>query len=54
MPNKQESRSVASVGIRCPLIVAPSCPVFDLLASFQKGHSHLALVSDDPHAALKW
>lgn len=43
-----------SLDLRCPIIVAPSCPVIDLLASFQKGHSHLALVSVDPHAALKW
>lgn len=47
-------RPVASLALRRPLMVAPDCPLIDLLNAFQEGRSHLALVAKEPHAALDW
>ncbi len=38
--------------MRCPIFVAPSCPLIDILSTFQLGRAHLALVSNAPEAAL--
>lgn len=38
--------------VRCPIVVAPSCPLIDILSTFQLGHAHLALVSEAPEETL--
>jgi hypothetical protein len=38
--------------VRCPVVVAPSCPLIDILSTFQLGHAHLALVSEAPEETL--
>lgn len=47
-------RPVASLALRRPLLVAPDCPLIDLLNAFQEGRSHLAVVAKEPHQALDW
>ena len=47
-----QERAVESLGLRCPVLVAPDCPLMDLLCTFQLGRSHLALVSRRPDEAL--
>lgn len=41
----EENRPVSQFGLRAPIVVDPSTSLYDLLNLFQKGKSHLALVS---------
>jgi hypothetical protein len=34
-------------------MVAPSCPLIDILSTFQMGKAHLAVVSAQPEEALR-
>lgn len=43
---------VENLPLREPLFVQPSQSLFDLLQLFQESHCHLAVVSEDPVAAL--
>ncbi len=40
--------------LRCPIAASPDCPLIDLLNAFQEGRAHLAVICDDPVAAMDW
>lgn len=43
-----DERKISSLGLRYPLPVSPDTPLLELLNLFQRGLSHLALVTDQP------
>lgn len=45
-----DCRTVASLGLRMPLVVDLKYPLMDLLKEFQTGRSHIAIVCSDPKA----
>lgn len=46
--NPRDNRKISTLGLRKPLVVGLEHPLLDLLTEFQKGASHMAIVSDRP------
>ncbi|CAD7948191.1 unnamed protein product [Amoebophrya sp. A120] len=46
--NPDDKRKIAGLGLRKPLVVTLNDPLLDLLTEFQKGKSHIAIVTNRP------
>ena len=51
--HKDSRRTIGSLSLRAPLIVPPNMPLTDLLTEFQKGKSHIALVTKQTNELKK-